>query len=114
MFWLDLESVRTSAPRFVEDGGSWSLTLDVPGVRREDVDVTLDRGVLTISARRELESVGKLLHSERRGWSSKRSWNLPDGVEADAIAAALTDGVLTVTLRKPTPVPPRRIDVELH
>jgi HSP20 family protein len=111
MWFVDVQSARSTAPRFVENGDVWRLELEIPGARREDVDVVVDRGALRIAARRTTAAPGRLLHAERRDWSQDRRFSLPDGVSPDSVAATLEHGVLTVTVQKPTPVLPRRIDV---
>ena len=89
------------------------LQFDVPGYRGEDVEVTLDKGVLTVKGERKLESKGK----GERVWVGRsyggftRSFALSDGIDEKGLSAQLADGVLTVTLPKVAPVKPRRIEV---
>ncbi len=91
------------------------LQFDVPGYRGEDVEVTLDKGVLTVKGSRKLEAKGK----NERVWvgrsygSFSRAYTLPKGVDEAGLSAQLADGVLTITLPKGAQVKPRRIDVRL-
>lgn len=115
MFWLDVSSARASrAPGFVEEQERWVFTADAPGVHKADVTVTVEGGALTITAKRDTTSPGRLLHGERRDWTFRRTWALPDGVDVEQISASLEDGVLTLAVPKPAVQRPRRIDVQIH
>ncbi len=90
----------------VEDKGDrYELTADLPGVRKEDVQVELQEGVLTISAKmneereEKDEKTGHYLFRERRTGGMTRSFNV-DGVREDEITATYTDGVLKLVLPK--------------
>ncbi len=90
----------------VEDTGeSYLLTTDLPGVRKEDLKISVENGVLTISAEynteRSTESnpERRYLYQERRSGSMSRSFSL-EGVQEQDIHAEYTDGVLRVTLPK--------------
>lgn len=85
---------------------------ELPGIDAEkDVDVTVDRGVLTISARREEreEHEGR---TEFRYGSFMRRVVLPDGVDESDVTASYTDGILEVTVAMPAEVPqPRHVPI---
>jgi HSP20 family protein len=98
----------------VEQGDSYVLRADLPGVREEDVKIELDDDVLTISGERRSE------HEERRegyhrveraSGSFSRSLVLPDGVDAQAIRARIEDGVLEVSVPKPARRTPHRVAI---
>ncbi len=96
-----------------EDG--YALELEVPGFREEDVEVTVDRGVLTVSASRDTESTdeGRTYHvRERRAQRFARSFALPASVNAEEVKADIEAGVLTVRLPKAPEAKPRRIAVK--
>ena len=107
---------RFAAPLDVrEDEGHYVVDADVPGFDKDDIEVTLEDGVLTISGERKHEekSDGENYHySERRTGRFSRSLRFPDGVSEDGIEAALKDGVLTVKVAKPAEVQPRKIEVK--
>lgn len=95
---------------------AYVLTADLPGVKLEDIAITVENDTLTIAAelgcmtREERESY---LIRERRGGRIERSFTL-EGIDQNAITAACTDGVLTVTLPKEAPAEgkgPRRIAI---
>lgn len=90
--------------------------VEVPGVKNEDIDITLHEGVLTISGSRqsELESSNKTaFRSERTFGKFERSIALPTPVDASRVKASSKDGVLTVTLPKVEEAKPRKITVNV-
>jgi HSP20 family protein len=107
----------------VEDvGDSYLLTADMPGMRREDIRLSVEDGVLTISAEYEHASPNaesetdtdrRYIYQERRSGSMSRSFSL-EGVKEEDIHAEYADGVLRVTLPKqtaPEKAPVRRIEI---
>lgn len=100
-----------------ETEGSYIVRMELPGVTKKDVGITLRENVLTVSGEKRLESEtgdAGLLRSERSYGSFQRSFALPSGVQADRIEAGFTDGILTVTLPKSEEAKPRRIDVKVR
>jgi HSP20 family protein len=89
------------------------LRFDLPGIDPESLDVTVDRGVLTVSARRaeEYTEGEKPFIRERVTGSYTRRLRLSDAVDADKIEASYTDGVLTVHVPVVEAAKPRRIEV---
>lgn len=86
-----------------EIDGAFMLSMDLPGVKREDIDVSVEGGNLIISGKRESKEKTEndgYLRIERRGGSFKRSFKLPDGVTAEDISANYEDGVLGIKLPK--------------
>ncbi|WP_273844404.1 Hsp20/alpha crystallin family protein [Rubrobacter calidifluminis] len=96
--------------------GDMVIKAELPGVRREDVDITVENGVLTISGERKEEreeGEGSYLVRERRYGSFRRSMTLPEGVDESRIHAKFEDGVLEVVLEGAAVVrAPRRIQIE--
>jgi HSP20 family protein len=77
------------------------IRAELPGMKREDVDVSLQNGVLTISGERKEEEEHKdagYLVKERRYGSFRRSMALPEGIGEDKIKASFKDGLLEVTV----------------
>ncbi|QEG33548.1 Hsp20/alpha crystallin family protein [Bythopirellula goksoeyrii] len=98
-----------------EDDGSYHIELDVPGVTRENVEITLDKGTLSISAERKHEES----EATRKGWREERfygkvtrAFSLPDTIDSESVSAELTDGVLRVTIAKSPAAQPKKIDVK--
>jgi HSP20 family protein len=85
---------------------------DVPGVRREDLEITLENRVLTIRGTRNPQvSQNEQLMLGRAYGSFSRSYTLPDSVDDTKLAADLADGVLTITIPKLAKAKPRRIQI---
>jgi HSP20 family protein len=79
------------------------VTADLPGVKKDDVDVTVDQNQLVISGERkqeEEESDKNYYRLERRYGSFRRAFVLPANADAERVKAAYKDGVLTVTIPK--------------
>jgi HSP20 family protein len=89
------------------------LRFDLPGVDPESIDVSVDRGVLTVSAQRT-EKTGddeKLIARERVTGSFTRRLRLGDTVDFDKIDGAFADGVLTVRLPLLAAAQPRKVEI---
>lgn len=90
-----------------EQGDAYLLEAELPGVKQDDIKLSVDNGVLTISADVNAEKHNDhdgYLYSERRSGHMERSFSL-EGIAEDSIAAAYKDGILTVTLPKDKPAP---------
>lgn len=87
--------------------------LDLPGVRSEDLDITVERNVLTVTAHREVtRSEGdELIVGERPHGEFRRQILLGETLDAGAVEADITDGVLTLRIPVAETAKPRRIEV---
>jgi HSP20 family protein len=101
-----------------EDADHIYVDAELPGFRKEDVDITLENQTLTISAERKSETRkepgkegGDLLLHERRYNRFLRSFTLPPTVNEQSVKASLQDGVLTIVLSKREETKPRKIQV---
>ncbi|HEV2920514.1 MAG TPA: Hsp20/alpha crystallin family protein [Actinomycetota bacterium] len=93
---------------------AYVVTVEVPGVKADDLDITLEDGLLTIQGERQFtsESSEQQYHRvERRYGSFRRSITLPSQVKADAIEASFEDGVLEVVVPKAEEAKPKKISV---
>jgi HSP20 family protein len=89
----------------VESDGQLVLRADLPGMDRDDIDVEVKDGVLTISGERKYENEDRregFYRVERSFGRFSRSLRLPRGVDAGAVSAAFDRGVLEVTVPKPS------------
>lgn len=85
----------------LEEDGTLTIMLDIPGAREEDIDVEVSGDVLTIRGSRsiERETEGQQWHRlERCAGSFERCMQVPDGIDAAKVTASLDAGVLTVML----------------
>jgi len=91
------------------------LHADLPGVQAEDIDVTLDKGVLTLKGKRHLvdrsEQAG-FKRVERVSGQFYRSFSLPDTADGATVSAKLNHGVLEVLIPKQAQAQPRKIAVQ--
>lgn len=94
-------------------GDSVWVHLDMPGVTADNIEVGVERNVLTVSAERswEPEEGDQMYLSERRQGSYRRQVQLGDGLNADAVEASLVDGVLTLSIPVAEVAKPRKIEV---
>jgi HSP20 family molecular chaperone IbpA len=90
-----------------------TLVMEMPGVVRENLDVSLEDGVLTVEGRLDFSKYEGLepVYTEYNVGHYARSFSLSDKVDQDNIAAKIEDGVLTLTLPKAQAARPRRIAV---
>ena len=98
-----------------ERGGKLHVFTDLPGMRKEDVNVQVEQDAVVIHGERRQESTrdeNGLFHSERSYGSFYRSVPLPQGTSADQIQAVMRDGVLKVTLPIAESARPRRIQIQ--
>jgi HSP20 family protein len=107
--------------------GGWSPTVDVvqdkdavyvkaelPGMKKEDIDITFQDGILTLCGERKQEAEvkeGESYRSERFFGKFHRTVSLPTKVDAEKISATYKDGILTVALPKAAEVKAKQIDV---
>lgn len=98
----------------VEDEDNYVVKASVPGVKPEDIEITYNKGVLTIKGEIKDESektTGQYHLRERRYGAFSRSISLPSTVETDNIQANYQDGILTLNLPKAEEVKPKRIAI---
>ena len=107
-------AVRPAMPMDVIRGkDDVQIRFDLPGVDAGSIDVTVDRGVLTVSAQRTEETGQdeKLITRERVTGSFTRRLYLGDTLDTDKIEAAFADGVLTVRLPLLATAQPRKVEI---
>ena len=86
---------------------------DVPGVKKEDIEITLERGVLTVKGLRQFETGAakeRLLLGRAYG-TFTRSFSLPDHFDEEKLSAKLADGVLAIEIPRQQKAKPRRIEI---
>ncbi len=104
----------TPSVDIVEEENCYLIHADVPGIKPEDIDVSMDKGVLTIKGHREdetKEESEKFKRVERVRGSFFRRFTLPEVVDLEKIEAKTINGVLTVTIPKGKAARPRKITV---
>ena len=105
--WTPRVDVREEEARYV-------ILADVPGVAPADIEISMDKGVLTIKGERKAEPTaenGTRTRVERSYGSFQRSFALPDSADADAITASGKHGVLEIAIPKKAQAAPRKISI---
>jgi HSP20 family protein len=108
--WAPAVDIRDEDDKFV-------IHADLPGVKTEDIDVSVDNGVLTIKGVRENvkeEEKDSYKRIERFNGSFMRRFTLPDGANLDKISAKTKNGVLDLTVPKTAKTKPKRIDIKVE
>jgi len=106
--WVPAVDISEEKERFV-------LRADLPGVMPDEINISMDKGVLSISGERSLESDSKtdgFKRVERISGKFERRFSLPDSADADSISARSSNGTLEVTIPKLPEIEHRRITVE--
>ena len=107
--WMPAVDIREEADRFVLDA-------DLPGVAPNDIEVTMEKGILFIRGERKLAQPSQeegYRRSERARGAFYRRFALPDSADPQGIEAQDRNGVLTITIPKKEPAKARRIEI-LH
>ena len=107
-------STWTPSVNIKDEEDQYILTADVPGVNAEDIDITMENGVLTIQGERNTfsEDEGKdYRRTERVQGKFYRRFSLPDTIDGEGIQAKSKNGVLEVIIPKQEKAKPRRISV---
>jgi HSP20 family protein len=97
-----------------QDGDTWVLEAEVPGLRQDDLDIQVENGVLTISGERKTASDApdtRYYLRERRGGKFSRSVVLPETADGERVTAELANGILTLRIPTREDAKPRRIPV---
>ncbi len=115
-FWDD-SNVSAFRTDITEKDGKYILEADLPGFKKEDISVDIDKDCLTISAEHKSEEneedANSYIRRERYYGSYSRCFNVK-GIDTEAITAAYNDGVLTLTMPKKEPEIPaaRRLEIQ--
>lgn len=105
----------TPAVDIVEEKGRFVLRADLPGVDRDDIEVSMDDGVLTITGERRAEERSEfdgIQRFERVSGRFLRRFSLPEFADAEGVKARCINGILEISIPKRPEVQARRITVE--
>lgn len=100
-----------------EDKNNFIVKAELPGMKREDIEVAWHNGTLSISGERKAETQqaeAEVYRAERFFGRFQRTVALPAAVAADQVKAAYKDGILTITLPKTEEAKPKQIDVSVN
>lgn len=96
-----------------EKEDSYLISADLPGIKKENINIELKGKQLSIEAKQEEEKTeeGKYYRKERHVGEYRRILTLPEGIKPDSIEATLEDGVLTVSIEKAEPAKLKTISI---
>lgn len=100
----------------VEDEGGYVIKAELPEMKKEDVKVTVEDGILTVAGERKLEKEEKnrkFHRIEREYGSFIRSFALPPGTSGEKVAAEFKEGVLKIRLPKDTKAPGKAVEIKI-
>lgn len=109
-------SVWAPAVDIAEQDDQYVVKIELPGVNKDDVKITLESNILTIRGEKKQEKENKEdnYHKMERSYGSfQRSFTLPATVKSDKIDASFKDGILTVSLPKAEEAKPKQIDIKV-
>jgi len=98
-----------------EDADTYRIEAELPGLTKQDINLTLEDGVLTIGGTKQAQAEKKdrgYHIRERRYGQFSRSFRLPSAVDENRVDATIDNGVLNVVLHKKEEVKPRKIEVQ--
>lgn len=96
----------------IEARDGYTLELEMPGVTKDELDISVENNELTIVGRRSLPKIeGTLIHHESRPENFRRTFELDPSIDGDKISARIEQGLVTLTLPKAEHVTPRKITV---
>lgn len=116
-FSTDLFRQRVPSVNVSETAEDFSLEVMAPGLSRNDFNISIDNGCLTVSSEKEEKKEEKEKHYTRKEYSYnafERTFNMPESVDKDAVSAKYKDGILTITLAKTSEAKkeqPKTIDI---
>ena len=113
------ESDRGQAEQFItptasvtEIADGYTLEIEMPGVQKDGLEISVENNELTIVGRRSLPAVeGTLIHRESRPENFRRAFEIDPSIDANKISAKIDHGLVTLTLPKAEHVKPRKITV---
>ena len=106
--WIPRVDIHEEDERFL-------VTADLPGVEGKDIEITAEKGVLTLKGERRSEkksSTNGFESIERASGTFLRRFTLPESLDAEAIKASHVNGVLEITIPKRPTAQPRRIEIQ--
>lgn len=113
---FDRKALRTPAVDLVDTGNDYKIIMEMPGIKREDINIEVGENDVRVSAEmkeEEEDGEGGYIRRERRYSKIYRRIPLPDGVRADGTSADMKDGMLTIRLPKIPPHEKRSRKVEI-
>ena len=107
----DTERFIAPAASVFENADGYTLEVEMPGVKKEGLEISVENNELTVIGRRSLSIEGTPIHRESRAENYRRAFELDPSINTGKIVAKMDQGVVTLTLPKAEEVKPRKIAV---
>jgi len=95
----------------LETNDALILRFDMPGVSKDRVDITVEKGTLTVTGHADKEQAGRCVYRETRIGDYQRQFTLTEDVDVDRIVAEMQAGVLTIHIPKAEKAKPKKIQI---
>ena len=106
------EQFITPPASVTEISDGYMLEIEMPGVKKDGLEISVENNELTIVGRRSLPAMeGALIHRESRPENFRRAFEIDPSIDANKISAKIDQGLVTLTLPKAEHVKPRKIAV---
>jgi len=107
------EVVLVPAADVIDNGSEFVVVMNMPGIKKENIVVSLENDLLTVKAERPqpFADAKAVLRREIPCGTYERQFEVPKGTKPEGVHAKVEDGVLTVTIAKPVTVAPRKIEI---
>lgn len=106
------EQFVAPAASVVENNDGYTLHVEMPGVNKEGLEISVENNELIITGRRSMPSIdGTILHRESRTENFRRTFEMDPSIDSGKISARIDQGVVTLQLPKADHVKPRKITV---
>jgi len=109
------ENVFSPSVDIFEENGKINLVTDLPGIEKDNLEVSVENNTLTISAKMKEETFDdyELIYSEYKAINYERSFSLSDELNKDELQAIFKNGVLNISIAKKEKTPAKKIEVKL-
>jgi len=109
------ENVFSPSVDIFEENGKINLVTELPGIEKDNLEVSVENNTLTISAKMKEETFDdyELIYSEYKAINYERSFSLSDELNKDELQAIFKNGVLNISIAKKEKTPAKKIEVKL-
>ncbi len=107
------EQFVAPAASVIEEGDAYTLQVEMPGVNKEGLEISVENNELAITGRRSISTIeGILLHRESRRENYRRSFEIDPSIDINKVSAKIEQGIVALHLPKAEHVKPRKISVQ--
>lgn len=99
------------AANILEHGDKYEIILSLPGFKKEEVNIRVEKNALVVEAEKVAESTGKMKYREFNFEKAKRTFNLTDHVDLNKISAKFNEGLLHISVTKSEVAQPKNVEI---